>query len=188
MTTEMELQLEEGRRREAAALSETAAWRRFISEIDEDGNQQYVSWGDIPVELADDPEEQAGSPEYLALLDEMKSLHIRKNAGYAGVGNVDPWANFRMSEGFGVDTLRGVLVRLSDKYIRVQNLLRDPNNEQVGESIDDTLMDLSAYALIAICVRRQAEQEPAAESQDERCTGSACCDTCAGPVCCADLA
>ena len=164
----MERQLEEGRRREAAALAETAG-RRWRSEIDEHGEQTVV-WGDIPVEIAPDTEPQAGSPEYLALLDEMKSLHIRKNAGYAGVGNVDPWANFRMSEGFGVDTLRGVLVRLSDKYIRVQNLLRDPNNEQVGESIDDTLMDLSAYALIAICVRRQQADEE-----------GPCSDRCAGP-------
>lgn len=146
-------QMQEGRARELAAT----AGNRWASEIDAEGNQQYVVWGDIPVGIAPDPEPQAGSAEYLALLDEMRSLHVRKNAGYAGIGNVDPWANFRMSEGFGVDTLRGVLVRLSDKYIRVQNLLANPANDQVGESIDDTLMDLSAYALIAICVRREAK-------------------------------
>jgi hypothetical protein len=98
-----------------------------------------------------------GSPEYLSLLEAMKSLHIRKNAGYAGSDNPDPWANFRMSVGFGVSALDGCLVRMTDKYIRVQNLRKDPANDQVGESIDDTLMDLAAYALIAICLRREED-------------------------------
>jgi len=122
----------------------------------------------FPVEVADDVawscsddtcncaiEQQAGSLAYLALLDEMRVLHQRKNSGYAGADNPDPWANLRMSEAFGVSPFRGALVRLSDKYIRVTNLLRDPNNDQVGESLRDTLMDLSAYALIAICLMEE---------------------------------
>jgi hypothetical protein len=92
---------------------------------------------------------------YLALLDAMKELHIKKNAGYAGADNPDAWANFRMSEAFDVSAFKGCLVRMSDKYIRVTNLIKNPNNEQVGESIDDTLTDLAAYALIAICLRRE---------------------------------
>lgn len=101
----------------------------------------------------------AGSPRYLELLEQAAELHRRKNAGYAGATNPDPWANFRMSETFGVSALRGCLVRMSDKYIRVGNLMKDPNNDQVGESIKDTLMDLSAYALIAICLLEE-EQDP----------------------------
>ena len=31
----------------------------------------------------------------------------------------------------------------------------NPDNEMVGESLDDTLFDLAAYALIAICLRRE---------------------------------
>lgn len=56
------------------------------------------------------------SKRYLELLDEMKDLHIRKNAGYTG-DNPDPWANFRMAEMFGVSGVLGVLVRMSDKFI-----------------------------------------------------------------------
>lgn len=89
------------------------------------------------------------------LLEDMRTLHIKKNAGYAGQDNPDAWANFRMSEAIGVSALDGCLVRMSDKYIRVTNLRKDPTNEQVGESLDDTLMDLAAYALIAICLRRE---------------------------------
>jgi hypothetical protein len=82
----------------------------------------------------------------------MKVLHEKKNAGYAGASNPDPWANFRMCESFGISAFDGCMVRLSDKYIRVTNLMKNPKNEQVGESIIDTLMDLSAYALIAVCL------------------------------------
>jgi hypothetical protein len=96
---------------------------------------------------------------YLELLDEMKQLHIRKNAGYAGKDNPDAWANFRMSEAFGVSAFLGCLVRMSDKYIRITNLLKDPSNEMVGESVDDTLFDLAAYALIAVCLRQEQEEK-----------------------------
>jgi hypothetical protein len=89
---------------------------------------------------------------YLQLLDEMKDLHTRKNAGYAGKDNPDAWANFRMSEAFGVSAFKGCLVRMSDKYIRVTNLVKNPDNDQVGENVKDTLFDLAAYALIAVCL------------------------------------
>lgn len=87
----------------------------------------------------------------------MRDLHIAKNAGYAGADQPDPWANFRMAERFGINAVQGVFVRMSDKYIRITNLTRNPANEQVGESIKDTLMDLASYALIAICLIEEAE-------------------------------
>lgn len=92
------------------------------------------------------------SQKYLDLLDTMKELHQKKSAGYAGADNSDAWANFRLSQNFGVSPFLGCVVRMSDKYIRVTNLLKNPKNEQVGESIKDTLMDLASYALIAICL------------------------------------
>jgi nitrogen regulatory protein PII-like uncharacterized protein len=91
------------------------------------------------------------SEKYLELLVKMRDLHVRKNAGYAG-DSPDPWANFRMSELFGVSPFLGVLVRMSDKFIRVSNLVKNPDNEKVGENIKDTLMDLAAYSLIAIAI------------------------------------
>lgn len=89
---------------------------------------------------------------YRNLLDEAWELFKAKNAGYAGDDNLDPWANFRMSEAFGISALDGCLVRMSDKYIRITNLRRSPANEKVGESIRDTLRDLASYALIAVCL------------------------------------
>lgn len=99
------------------------------------------------------------SQRYLQLLEQMKDLHIRKNAGYSGMDNPDPWANFRMAESFGVSAFQGCLVRMSDKYIRITNLVKDPNNEKVGENIKDTLFDLAAYALIAVCLLEEQENK-----------------------------
>lgn len=94
------------------------------------------------------------SPAYLALLDEMRDLHIRKSTGYAG-DNPDVWCNFRGTEGFGVPAPVGALIRASDKFLRVQSLIKNPAHEMVGEAIEDTLMDLAAYALITICLLRE---------------------------------
>ena len=95
-----------------------------------------------------------GDPNYLKLLDEMKELHVKKNKGYSG-DSEDRWANFRLSEQFGVPAYLGALVRMSDKWIRITNLIKNPDFDQVGESITDTLMDLAAYCLIVICLLRE---------------------------------
>lgn len=100
----------------------------------------------------------AGDANYLRLLDEMKTLHERKNAGYSG-DSTDRWANFRMAEGFGVSAFKGCLIRMSDKFIRIQNLVKNPSFEQVGESIRDTLMDLASYALICICLMEETKDD-----------------------------
>lgn len=96
----------------------------------------------------------AGDPKYLQLLEDMKNLHIKKNAGYSG-DSPDRWDNFRESEGFGVTSILGVLVRMGDKWIRIKNLIKNPSNEKVGEAITDTLMDLASYALICICLMNE---------------------------------
>lgn len=96
-------------------------------------------------------EESGGDPKYLQLLDDMKKLHIVKNKGYSGDSS-DRWANFRLSETFGISAFLGVMVRMSDKWIRITNLIKNPKNDKVGESIRDTLMDLASYALIAVCI------------------------------------
>lgn len=98
-----------------------------------------------------------GDPKYLQLLEDMKQLHIKKNAGYSG-DSPDRWANFRLSESFGISAFLGVMVRMSDKWVRIGNLIKTPKNDQVGESIRDTLMDLASYALIAICIMDESKE------------------------------
>lgn len=98
------------------------------------------------------------SKRFMELTDSMRDIHKRKNAGYAGDCN-DPWANFRYSELFGIPAFKGCLVRLSDKFIRIANLTKNPKNEQVGEAITDTLLDLANYAVIAICLYEESIQQ-----------------------------
>jgi hypothetical protein len=95
---------------------------------------------------------------FMELVQEMADIHIRKNKGYSG-DNPDSWANFRMAEMFGVSAFKGCLIRMSDKFIRVSNLTKNPANDQVGENIKDTLIDLANYALIAICLMEEMENE-----------------------------
>lgn len=119
----------------------------------------------------------AASKQLLAMLDEMKDLHRRKNAGYNG-DNADPFTNFKACEAFGVPAFRGVLVRMADKWGRIQSLASNPTNEQVGESIRDTLQDMAMYALIAIylydeqATMAQAKAEPTINEIEDT---SLCC-------------
>lgn len=91
----------------------------------------------------------SANKRFLELLDELKSVHVAKSAGYAGKDNPDAFANFRLSNTFGVSAFKGCLVRMADKFTRVGNLIRDSSNDMVGESVKDNLLDLASYALIA---------------------------------------
>lgn len=99
------------------------------------------------------------SGRFLDLLDSMKVLHETKNAGYAGQDSEDPWANFRLAELLDLTPFQGCLVRMGDKYVRICNLTKDPTNEQVGEDIRQTLLDLAVYSLIAICLYEETHEE-----------------------------
>jgi len=97
-----------------------------------------------------------GDPAYLQLLEEMAELHSGKAAGYSG-DDPDTWTNFREATQWGVDPKLGVLVRMGDKYRRLQNIVSNPANNlfEMDENDIDTAMDLAAYALIYICLRRE---------------------------------
>ena len=92
-----------------------------------------------------------GDPEYLKILDEMRELHIRKAADY-GRGK-DPLANVRASEEFGIPAWKGVCVRMNDKMHRIKSLIL--NGSLKNESVEDSLMDLAAYSLIALRLYRE---------------------------------
>lgn len=88
-----------------------------------------------------------GHPKFYKLLEEMADLHSRKNSNYAK--DSDPLSNLRVAEGFGIPSVMGVFIRMSDKWSRIQELSKG-KKDQVGESLRDTLLDLSIYALLAI--------------------------------------
>ncbi len=97
--------------------------------------------------------EEAGHPEYLKLLDEMRELHCRKAADY-GRGQ-DPLANCRGSLEFGVPAWVGTMIRAMDKVHRIKSFIA--NGSLKNESVEDSLKDLAAYALIALVLFRETE-------------------------------
>lgn len=86
------------------------------------------------------------------ILNEILRTTERKNSDYAKSN--DAFANFRTSAKIsGVGVERGILVRMADKFARIENLLF--NEAKVKEeSIEDTLIDLAVYAIILTIYRR----------------------------------
>ena len=99
---------------------------------------------------------RGGHPRFYELLDEIADLHERKNNGYAK--DNDPLSNLRVAESFGIEAYKGVLIRLSDKWSRIQELSKG-KQDQVGESLKDTLMDMSIYSLLAIVLLEEKPQK-----------------------------
>lgn len=60
-------------------------------------------------------------------------------------GDIDPFGNFRSSTIHGVESWRGVLVRLEDKFARVRNILERGGVMNVEEKFIDTFADMFNY-------------------------------------------
>ena len=101
--------------------------------------------------------ETAGHPEYLKLLDELRELHRKKSADY-GRGR-DPFANMRASHAFSVPPWIGAMIRANDKMHRIQSFIQ--NGTPANESLEDSLKDLAAYALIALVLCREQQSTEA---------------------------
>ena len=85
------------------------------------------------------------------VLSEIREMHDRKQADY-GREN-DPFANVRSSVEWGVPGWVGALVRGTDKIKRLQKAARGSSLK--NESIEDSLIDLIVYAIIALILWRE---------------------------------
>lgn len=87
------------------------------------------------------------SRAFLNLLDEMRRLHESKSADYGS--QTDPLANIRQGAEFvSIEHWRGCMVRIADKVQRLRTYCQ--TGRLVHEGVRDTLLDLSAYSLLAI--------------------------------------
>lgn len=104
-----------------------------------------------------------GHKRFYELLAVMEDLHDRKNSNYSS--DKDPLSNFRECEAFGVPAHVGTMVRMSDKWSRLVQLMSG-KKDAVGESMMDTLMDLSVYCLLEIILleEEQARQQSNTQS------------------------
>lgn len=85
---------------------------------------------------------------FCELLEEMRALSEKKSHDYGGA---DPISNLRE---FGWE---GVVVRLSDKYHRLANFVKQGELQVKNESIKDTLMDNANYSLLALILLEEEE-------------------------------
>lgn len=83
------------------------------------------------------------------LLDEIRQLHNNKGADY-GDGDDDQYDNLHAASRLGISPFLGVLLRMSDKFTRIQTITRKRRINVCGETVTDTLLDLAVYSLLAI--------------------------------------
>jgi hypothetical protein len=91
-------------------------------------------------------EEYGGDRRFLEKLRQIAELHAAKQADY-GQGH-DPFANLRASQEFGVEPWVGAVIRLNDKVTRIKSFIA--NGVLKNESVQDSLLDMAIYALIAL--------------------------------------
>jgi hypothetical protein len=95
---------------------------------------------------------EGGDPRFLAILDEMRSLHQMKAFDYGA--DEDPLANLRASEDFGIPAYVGALIRLNDKVRRLMSLVK--KGKLANESAIDSMNDISCYAILARILYEEA--------------------------------
>ena len=100
---------------------------------------------------------QYGHPDFYELLDQMAELYSRKNHDYAGTS--DPLKNLRACTRIEVDPFIGVMVRLQDKWSRLEEFVKSKTLFVKNESVEDTLMDNAVYSLLAIILLREQKKD-----------------------------
>ncbi len=102
-------------------------------------------------------QERCGHPDFYKLLEQMAALHSRKNHDYAGTK--DPLKNLRSCERLNLKPFMGVMVRLQDKWSRLEEFVNSGQLMVKDESVIDTLMDNAVYSLLAIILYQEQQKE-----------------------------
>lgn len=122
-----------------------AVWRRTVVRTGREGR-------------ADDADRLVNDP-FDSILKEMSELHARKSIDYGRTD--DPYANVAASTDFGIPAWVGAMVRANDKVRRIQKAAAQATaGESVSlanEGIEDSLLDLATYAIIALVLYRREE-------------------------------
>lgn len=104
------------------------------------------------------PEEQEhlpGTVAFLGVLDELKALHLSKTHDYGDRQGGDALANIRHgAEMVNIEHWKSALVRAADKVQRLRTYCRV--GRLVHEGVEDTLLDLAAYSVIALVLFRES--------------------------------
>jgi hypothetical protein len=102
-----------------------------------------------------------GSSRFNEILQELADLHERKRADYGT--SLDPFANVRATETWGIRPWIGACIRLNDKVARLQTMSR--NGRLRNEPAEDSLRDIAVYAIIALILYEQDQLSVHTERQ-----------------------
>jgi len=117
------------------------------------GSDPYAEW--VPPKYARD-DVHPTSQAYFDLLDTLRQLHLSKSAGYGCPDGTDPLMNIRRGAEFvGIPAWQGAMVRLSDKVTRLS--VFNKTRSLPHESVEDTLLDLASYSLLALLLYREEQ-------------------------------
>jgi len=98
----------------------------------------------------------ARNREFDDALDELKMLHDAKNHDYATAEN--PYKNLEGVSRIGIEPWRGTVIRLMDKFERVQQYCVNGDLAIKSEGMEDTFKDIAVYSTLAMILFRK-EQE-----------------------------
>lgn len=115
------------------------------------GSETYAEW--VPPAYARG-DIHPTSQKYFDLLDTLRRLHLSKSAGYGCPDGTDPLMNIRRGAEFvGIPAWQGAMVRLSDKVTRLA--VFNKTKSLPHESVEDNLLDLASYSLLALLLYRE---------------------------------
>jgi hypothetical protein len=83
----------------------------------------------------------------------------KKNTDYCG-GSGDPYANFRISEAFGIHPAMGIVLRITDKLQRIRAFAANGSLAVAEESVDDACEDILNYAILLKGLLKEERQKP----------------------------
>ena len=92
---------------------------------------------------------------FLACIDQI--VQTRKGKGKDYGDGEDSLSNLRECTRIGIQPMVGVFIRMEDKMARVRSFINKGNLE--NESVRDSLLDLSVYAILAQILLDEQEDE-----------------------------
>lgn len=86
--------------------------------------------------------------KFREVAEQICNLYEKKNAVYGD----------SYSKTYDLLGVISAATRISDKYNRLCNIVKNPDIDNLGESLEDTLMDLAAYSIMTIVKLKENEQ------------------------------
>ena len=103
----------------------------------------------------------ARNREFDDALDELKMLHDAKNHDYATAEN--PYKNLEGVARIGIEPWRGIVIRLMDKFERVEQYCKNGELAIKSEGMEDTFKDIAVYSTLGMILFRKQQDDATQE-------------------------